>query len=667
LSLRNKIAVTMAAVLAAVLVGVVANNIRLASRSTRAAVLETADALATVFAANCTSAIVTDDMAALQEYAQRLSRGRIAGVSVVNGDGLILADSDPARLGAKWRRAGAAEGDLYEASAVIRAYGGDWGHAHIRYSLDSLREALEEMGRQSLLAGIVALGLMFAATLGIARTLTRPLASLVDSAKAVATGNLAHEIRAGSRDELGTLAATFEQMRAGLREAIGGVKDMIGVTTSASLQTKQVVAVLRADADAQATAVRTTLGLVGEIDESIRDSTRAADELSRLSTDSATSVQVLDRGLKDLFSDASDLARAVESTSTSIREMSTAIGQISVSAATLSDGAAASASALSETVASIDSVAHNAATSSTLAGQVRAEAYDRGLVAVREVADGMRAIEGAVEEAATLLAALGARSEQIGVILKVIGEITDQTNLLALNAAIIAAQAGEQGSGFAVVAQEVKALAQRTASSTTEIGTMVDAIRDEVQSCIAAVERGRVHVHDGVRKSSDAQGALQQIVRRAEDASVMARQIEAATQEQRSALQSVDHQIGRSADMMVEIRDSTSETERGAGTISKAAQDVSAVAQRLYARVQKQVEHCNLIRANVEAVAGRSLEISSTAKAQRDKSEAIRSTAHRGKEISVQTVRRFDELITTVADLTKHAERLEEESRKFVL
>jgi methyl-accepting chemotaxis protein/ABC-type transport system substrate-binding protein len=158
----------------------------------------------------------------------------------------------------------------------------------------------------------------------------------------------------------------------------------------------------------------------------------------------------------------------------------------------------------------IDAVRHRASETNQLAHAVTATA-EHGAVLVNDCVQGMYRVEETVRKTAELVDSLGVRSTQIGRIVDVIQEIADQTNLLALNAAIIAAQAGEQGRPFGVVADEIRSLAERTARSTREIATMVGGIRREVGTAVSLVKEGREQASTGVQLGDRAAEALREI------------------------------------------------------------------------------------------------------------------------------------------------------------
>jgi methyl-accepting chemotaxis protein len=166
------------------------------------------------------------------------------------------------------------------------------------------------------------------------------------------------------------------------------------------------------------------------------------------------------------------------------------------------------------------------------AAQSASQAAQNGSEVVSTTIHAMEQIASQVRTSARSVSALGARSEQIGAIVGAIEDIADQTNLLALNAAIEAARAGEQGRGFAVVADEVRALAERTTKATKEISTMIKAIQDDTNTAVTQMENGVREVETGSENASRSGEALQEILSRINDVTMQINQIATAAEEQ---------------------------------------------------------------------------------------------------------------------------------------
>jgi methyl-accepting chemotaxis protein len=197
---------------------------------------------------------------------------------------------------------------------------------------------------------------------------------------------------------------------------------------------------------------------------------------------------------------------------------------------------------------------------------------------VEETLTKMRAIAESVEGTAKKMAELGKSSDQIGRIAAVIDDIADQTNLLALNAAIEAARAGEQGRGFAVVADEVRKLAERTTTATKEIAQMIKTIQHETKTAVSAMEEGTRQVEDGVKSTARAGDSLKQIIQMAEQVGEMITHIATAATEQSSASEEINNNLEQIAKLV-------KESAAGAQESARSCQDLSALALDLQSTV----------------------------------------------------------------------------------
>lgn len=157
-----------------------------------------------------------------------------------------------------------------------------------------------------------------------------------------------------------------------------------------------------------------------------------------------------------------------------------------------------------------------------------------GRTSMEEASSALEQISTSLNGTADVINTLGQRSQEIGGIVSVITSIADQTNLLALNAAIEAARAGEQGRGFAVVADEVRSLAGRTRDATNEISAMIQSIQGETSSAIATMEQGKVQMLDGLQRNAKVANALTQIAEQSQAAGEQFAAITTATSEQSS-------------------------------------------------------------------------------------------------------------------------------------
>jgi len=256
------------------------------------------------------------------------------------------------------------------------------------------------------------------------------------------------------------------------------------------------------------------------------------------------------------------------------RELSVSAGEISLAARNQAESSAASAAAIEQLTVSINEVSEIALTTEVNSRET-ADLAGRGGDVVRLAAQKIENIAASVHDSTGRIQSLVARSQEIGKITLVIKEIADQTNLLALNAAIEAARAGEQGRGFAVVADEVRKLAERTTQATTEISVMVEAIQEDTKQTVLAMENATPLVKQGQELALQATGVLDDIQRQATDSLSKAQEVANATKAQAITANEIAGHVENIASM-------TEETNAATQSNSAAANELNVLAGKLH-------------------------------------------------------------------------------------
>ncbi|GFO60486.1 methyl-accepting chemotaxis protein [Geomonas silvestris] len=296
----------------------------------------------------------------------------------------------------------------------------------------------------------------------------------------------------------------------------------------------------------------------GHLDTVIRY--QGADEFGELAAD----MNEMASKLRMVIGDVKHSAQRMTSASTHFRETS---GQMASGANLVSDQVQSLAAAGEELASTSTEIAQSCSNVAEVAHQASGTAATGAAVVANAIA-AMNRIADRVQASAQTVEGLGMRSDQIGEIVNTIEDIADQTNLLALNAAIEAARAGEQGRGFAVVADEVRALAERTTKATREISQMIKLIQDETRDAVGSREAGVAEVQNGTLEATKSGDALREIIERINEVTQQINQVALAAKEQTATTREISANLVQITDVVQQSSSSASQSAHEADQLS---------------------------------------------------------------------------------------------------
>ena len=385
----------------------------------------------------------------------------------------------------------------------------------------------------------------------------------------------------------------YNEIKINLNKCIAAVNALVADSTTLSNAAVAGQLSTRADATKHQGDFRKIVQGVNDcLDAVIKPVQEAADVLAELAKGDLTSrVEGQYQGdhamIKDSINQMSEsLDRALREVGEAVSATASASSQISSSSEEMAAGAQEQTSQAAEVASAVEemtkTIVENSKNASDTAGTAKEAkgAAEAGGKVVEETVAGMKEIADVVKKSAGTVQELGKSSDQIGEIIGVIDDIADQTNLLALNAAIEAARAGEQGRGFAVVADEVRKLAERTTKATKEIAGMIKKIQLDTKGAVESMDEGTKKVDAGIALADKAGISLHEIVGISQKVTDMVTQIAAASEQQSSA----SEQISKNVEGISAV---TGETAQGVQQIARAAEDLNRLTANLEQLVGK--------------------------------------------------------------------------------
>lgn len=466
--------------------------------------------------------------------------------------------------------------------------------------IDNAAQSTFEQGRILLLAvfGLaVLIGFLFSYV--VSRSIRRGIKSVQETLTSM-TDNCATTLEEGlgalSRNDLSV------QAHSGTQPIEGYGNDEIGQTAAV---TNRMLAKLTATVDGYELARHSLAGALGQVKAAAEALARASSQLNSAATQSGQASAQAAQTISQIAAGTGDQARVASETSGASQDLSRIIERVGEGAASTRIRAQEASAALYATTQAIGRAMNESEEIAPLNKRVDA-ALAAGAQAVDETAAGMRRIKSSVDATAVKVTELGVKSDQIGAIVETIDDIAEQTNLLALNAAIEAARAGEQGKGFAVVADEVRKLAERSSRATKEIAALIGEVQHGTKAAVNAMQAGAGEVEMGAELAEQAAGAFLEIKDAAAARKTVLEDILAAVVE----IRGLSSEVVRATDGIAEIAADTNEsaTQMGvaASTVSRSIESIAAISEENSASAEE-------VSAATEQMSGQAQEVVASA------------------------------------------------------
>ena len=460
------------------------------------------------------------------------------------------------------------------------------------------------------LVGII-LALVFA--LLITRSITVPISIMAPALVSLSKGSLNRDVAIETKQAIVSRNDEMGMLIKGLAGAEGYLQEMAEVANTIAAGDLTVTVQPKSEKDelgvAFANMVTSLRRTIKEVADNANQVTSASNQLALAANQAGTATTQVSTTIQQVSRGINQESESVTRTSASVEQMSRAIEGVAKGAQEQSKAAEKAVQVTSQISAAIQQVAQSS-TAVTQESAKAANTANEGANKVKDTLKVMDVIREKVGLSAEKVAQMGHHSDQITVIVETIEDIASQTNLLALNAAIEAARAGEHGKGFAVVADEVRKLAERSSASTRQIAEIIKEVQRAVNEAVAAMQDGTKEVEHGVTQASEAGSALENILNSVDAVSQQSAQAAAAAQEMNALATELVAAVDTVSAVIEENTAATEEMASGASEVTQSIENIASVSEENSAAVEEISASTEELSAQVEEVAAsaRSLE-----------------------------------------------------------
>jgi len=395
------------------------------------------------------------------------------------------------------------------------------------------------------------------------------------------------------------------------------------------------------------------------------ETTDNTEKLAHVSSENVSSLLQMKSAAEEIAQSTGRLFKSTGDSYAMIAEMSQTSKAIAESAREVSHAVENSSTSVEEISASLNEVRENTKRSADLALKVRTLLTDRGTLAIADAIQAMEEIEGEVNRFAKIVTQLDRRSKDIEKVLSVIKEVTEKTNLLSLNAAILAAQAGEYGKGFSVVADEIRSLSDRTSGSAREIAGIVRSIQTEIHEAASSIQAGVKRVDEGKDLILNAGEAMGETLETAQMSARMAAMIQKATEEQAEGLRQIRLSMENVSLMIDQVAKATEEQRRGSSSMLDSISDVKEVAEIVKKGTEEHAVGTRVISKNLELTLEMVSHINQSAQAQQKVNGGIIDSVEQMKHVGISAMKDLEDVTSSFNSLRDGIEILKKEMGSF--
>jgi len=503
-----------------------------------------------------------------------------------------------------------------------------------------------------------------AATWVLSRDVTVPLREMRRLAREMAQGNFDAAARVFADDEVGQLADSFGETRSNLRGLLGRVGGSGSTITEGVRVITDGTGLLLVRSRDQSELTESSSLALENVRGGIRSVLGAAETVTDLTQDASSRALELQASAEEVARSMDNLFQSVEKTSSSTTEMNASMNEMSKRTDVLAGIGDEVLSFVSEMDSTVGELLATSRSTADIAQQVREDARGGG-EAVDRTVEGINVTHELTMSTAKTIDELQRSVGEISNILTVIEEVANRTNLLSLNAAIIAAQAGEHGAGFTVVADEIRELAERTRGSTKEIGAIIKAVQSGSRQAVSKMHEGVAKVTDNVRLAKDAATSLAKIVESATRSYEMATRISRSLEEQSQASRRLHEVTSRMSDHIAEINRATREQARGTQLMAQESERVRDIAAQVKNATQEQSTAGRGITVALEKIAEDARAMRDLLERQLEETDRIADASRVMLDIAQKNDAMAHDFNSTLQDLVRSGREFESEVTRF--